>query len=76
MTITHGAETKHINLYPPAKHLSKRKNTQWVEEEGRDSEGILPVLTIAQAMSLKENSEENLINCCISNLDFLQQLDS
>lgn len=71
MTITHGVETKHINLYPLAKPLLKTENIQWVEEEGHDSEGTLPVLTIAQAMSLKQNSEEKLINCCISNLDFL-----
>ena len=67
MTITHGVETKHINWYPPAKPLLRSENTQWVEEEEEehDLEGTLPVLT-------KENSEEDLINCCISNLDFPQ----
>lgn len=72
MTIAHGAETKHINLYPLAKPLSKTENAQWVEEEGPNSKGTLPILTIAQAMSFRENLEENLINCCISNPDFLQ----
>ena len=32
MTITHGAETKHINLYPPSKPLLRSENTHWVEE--------------------------------------------
>ncbi len=71
MTITHGAETKHINLYPLAQPLLRSENTHWVEEEEHDSECTRPILTIAQAMSLKENSEENLINHCITNLDFL-----
>ena len=57
MTITHGDETKHINLYPPAKALLRSENTHWVEEEEHDSECTQPILKIGQAMSLKENSE-------------------
>lgn len=33
------------------------------------------MLTIAKAMNLKENTEENLVNCYISNLDFVQHLE-
>ena len=59
---------------PPVKPLLRSENTHWVEEEEHDSEGTQPVSTISQAMRLKENSEGNLINCCISNLDFPQHL--
>jgi len=38
MTITHGVETKHINLYPPTQPLLRSENTHWVEEEEHDSE--------------------------------------
>lgn len=69
MTITHGAKTKHINLYPPTKPLLKLEDTHWIDGE-HNSKIIHPFFTIAQAMSLKENTKENLINCYISNPDF------
>lgn len=66
MTITNRAKTKRINLYPPNKPLLELEDTHWIVEE-HNSKIIHPVLTIAQAMSLEENIEENLINCYISN---------
>jgi len=33
MTITHEAEIKHINLYPPAKPLLNSEKIHWDEEE-------------------------------------------
>lgn len=74
LSVAHGAENKHINLYPLAKPLLESENRYWDDEE-HDLEAIHPVLTIAQDMSLKEISEENMINCHISNPDFSQHLE-
>lgn len=46
-----------------------------MEDKEHDSECTQPFLTISQAVNLKENLEENMINCCITNLDFLQHLE-
>lgn len=74
MTITHEVEIKHINLYPPTKTLLKLENIHWVEEE-LNSEIIQPILTIAQAMGLKENNRDKLINFPIPNPDFSDHLE-
>jgi len=74
MTITHGAETKHINLYPPTKPLLKSEDTRWVNEE-HSLEIIHSILTISHVMSPKENTEKSMINYYISNPDFSQQLE-
>jgi hypothetical protein len=71
MTITHGTKTKQITLYPPTRPTTELECTQWLDEDNND-EVFQPILTIAQAMSLKENTDENLINHCITNPDLPQ----
>jgi hypothetical protein len=70
MTITHGTKTKQITLYPPTRLLVELECTQWINEV-KNNEFVQPILTIAQAMSLKENTDEILINHCITNPYFL-----
>jgi len=39
--------------------------------QDNNDEFVQPTITIAQAMSLKENTYDNLINHCITNPDFM-----
>jgi len=57
--------------YTPARQKNELECTQWLEEDNND-EFVQPILTIAQAMSFKENTNKNMINHHITNLDLLQ----
>jgi hypothetical protein len=70
MTITNGVEVKQITLYPLAKYVNELEHVTWLDETDNDEEIIQPLLTIAQAMNLKENTDENHLNHFISNPDF------
>jgi hypothetical protein len=70
MTITNGVEIKHISLYPPAKSVNELEHVKWLNEIDTNDEIIQPILTIAQALNLKENTDENQFNHFISHPDF------
>lgn len=64
---------KRNKLLPSAKPIFEQKCNQWINDDDHNKETTHLVLTIAQAMSLKENIEDNLINHYISiNPYFLQ----
>jgi hypothetical protein len=50
--------------------MNELEHTKWLEEIDIENEIIQPVLTIAQALNLKENTEENQFNHFISHPDF------
>jgi hypothetical protein len=72
MTISHGNEVKQITIYPLAKSASELEHIPWLDDPNNDEEVIQPLLTIEQAMSLKKNTDENLLNNFITNPDFTQ----
>jgi hypothetical protein len=59
MTISNGYETKHLTLYPHATPLPNNDNSVWVNFEDQPTQ---PLLTIGQALSLKDSTEDELIN--------------
>ena len=59
MTISNGYETKHLTLYPHATPLANNDNFVWVYFEDQPTQ---PLLTIGQALSLKDSTEDEIIN--------------
>jgi hypothetical protein len=59
MTISNGYETKQLTLYPHATPLSNNDNPVWVDFEDQPTQ---PLLTIGQALSLKDSTEDEIIN--------------
>jgi hypothetical protein len=59
MTISNGYETKQLTLYPHATPLANNDNSVWVDFEDQPTQ---PLLTIRQALSLKDSTEDEIIN--------------
>jgi hypothetical protein len=59
MTISNGYETKQLTLYPHATPLINNDNFVWVEFDDQTTQ---PILTIRQALSLKDSTENEVIN--------------
>jgi hypothetical protein len=59
MTISNGYETKQLTLYPHATPLPNNDNHVWDDLEDQPTQ---PLLTIGQALSLKDSTEDEIIN--------------
>jgi hypothetical protein len=59
MTISNGYETKQLTLYPHATPLINNDNSLWVDFDDQTTQ---PILTIGQALSLKDATEDEVIN--------------
>ena len=59
MTISNGYETKQLTLYPHATPLVNNDNSVWVDFDDQPTQ---PLLTIGQALSLKDSTEDEVIN--------------
>jgi hypothetical protein len=59
MTISNGYETKQLTLYPHATPLINNYNFVWVYFDDQPTQ---PLLTIGQALSLKDSTEDEVIN--------------
>jgi hypothetical protein len=59
MTISNGYKTKQLTLYPHATPLINNDNSVWVEFDDKLNQ---PILTIGQALSLKDSTEDEVIN--------------
>jgi hypothetical protein len=59
MTISNGYETKQLTLYPHATPLINNDNYVWVDFDDKLTQ---PILTIGQALSLKDATEDEVIN--------------
>ena len=59
MTISHGNSTKKLTLYPPAKPSPDLENSPWVEDS--DEELVRPLLTLDQASTFKQATEDDFI---------------
>jgi hypothetical protein len=59
MTISNGYETKQLTLYPHATPLVNNDNSLSVDY---DDQTTIPILTIGQALSLKDATEDEVIN--------------
>jgi hypothetical protein len=70
-TISNGYETKHLTLYPYATPLSNNDNSVWVDF---DDQLTQPILTIEQALSHKDATEDEVINTFIC--ETLENYDS
>eukprot|EP00253_Pinus_taeda_P035744 PITA_35744 len=63
MTISNGQETKQLTLYPHAKPMINNDNSIWVDYEDEEAQ---PILTVRQALTLKNSTEDELISNFIS----------
>jgi hypothetical protein len=59
MTISNGYETNQLTLYPHATPLASNDNSVWVDLEDQPTQ---PLLTIGQDLSLKDSTEDEIIN--------------
>jgi hypothetical protein len=59
MTISNGDETKQLTHYPHSKPLINNDNSLWVDFDDQTTQ---PILTIGQALSLKNATEDEVIN--------------
>eukprot|EP00253_Pinus_taeda_P035700 PITA_35700 len=59
MTISNGQETKQLTLYPHATPMINTDNSIWVDYEDEEAQ---PILTIRQALTLKNSTEDELIS--------------
>ena len=63
MTISNGQETKQLTLYPHATPMINNDNSIWVDYEDEETQ---PILTIGQALTFKDSTEDELISSFIS----------
>jgi len=63
MTISNGQETKQLTLYPHATPMINNDNSVWVDYEYEETQ---PILTIGQALTFKDSTEDELISSFIS----------
>eukprot|EP00253_Pinus_taeda_P005984 PITA_05984 len=63
MTISNGQETKQLTLYPHATPMINNDNSIWVDYEDEETQ---PILTLGQALTLKDSTEDELISNFIS----------
>ena len=59
MTISNSYETKQLTLYSHATPLVNNDNFVWVDFDDQPTQ---PLLTIGQALSLKDSTEDEIIN--------------
>jgi hypothetical protein len=59
MTISTGYETKQLTLYPHATPLINNDNSVWVDIDDQTTQ---PILTIGQALSIKDSTKDEVIN--------------
>jgi len=59
MTISNGYETKQLTLYPHATPIINNEDSMWMDY---DDNAVQPILTIGQALTLKDNTEDEIIN--------------
>jgi hypothetical protein len=62
MTIFDGYDIKKLTLYPHATPSAEPEKSLWMDTE---AESALPMLTIGKALSFKDETEDELINCFI-----------
>ena len=62
MTISNGQETKQLTFYPHATPMINNVNSVWVDYEDEETQ---PILTIRQALTFKDSTEDELINSFI-----------
>jgi len=63
MTISNGCETKQLTLYPHATPIINNDDSVWLDY---DDNAIQPILTIGQALNLKDTIEDEVISNFIS----------
>eukprot|EP00253_Pinus_taeda_P020748 PITA_20748 len=63
MTISNGQETKQLTLYPHATPMINNDNSIWVNYEEEETQ---PILTVRQALTLKDSTEDELSSNFIS----------
>eukprot|EP00253_Pinus_taeda_P005047 PITA_05047 len=63
MTISNGCETKQLTLHPHATPMINNDNFVWLDYEDDDTQ---PILTIGQALTFKDTTEDELISNFIS----------
>eukprot|EP00253_Pinus_taeda_P007077 PITA_07077 len=63
MTISNGCETKQLTLYPHATPMINNDDSVWLDYEDNDTQ---PILTIGQALTLKDTTEDEVISNFIS----------
>eukprot|EP00253_Pinus_taeda_P028623 PITA_28623 len=59
MTISNGYETKQLTLYPHATPVVNNEDSIWIDY---DDNAVQPILTTGQALTLKDNTEDEIIN--------------
>ena len=68
MKISNGYETKQLTLYPHATPMINIENSVWMDY---DDNAIQPILTIKQALNLKDTTEDEVINNFICEPSFV-----
>jgi hypothetical protein len=71
MTISQGEPIKKLKLYPPTKSMLEIEEPLWIPpDDGSDYyvENITLILTIEQALFLKEPSDERMISNFMQNI--------
>jgi hypothetical protein len=71
MTISQGESVKKLKLYPPTKSMLEIEEPLWIPpDDGSDyyAENVTPILTIEQALMLKEPSDERMISNFMQNI--------
>jgi len=63
MTISNGCETKQLTLYPHATPMINNDNSVWLDYEDDETQ---PILTVRQALTFKDSTEDELISNFIS----------
>jgi len=58
MTISNGCETKQLTLYPHATPMINNDNFVWLDY---DDNATQPILTIGQALTLKDTKKDEVI---------------
>ena len=71
MTISDGTETKRLTLYPPARPSLETETPLWMELEEED--GVYLLLTIAKALTFKDEIEDDAINSFISEPTYINK---
>lgn len=59
MKISNGCETKQLTLYPHATPMINNDNSVWLDYEDDETQ---PILTIGQALTFKDSTEDELIS--------------
>jgi hypothetical protein len=68
MTISNSYEAKNLTLYPHSTPLANNDNYVWVYFEDQPTQ---PLLTIGQALSMKNSTEDEIINNFICEPSFV-----